>query len=53
MKGKRKVFEMLTAGILSAALLAGPAQAADPEIRIGSYKGNTLEAGERDRKSVV
>lgn len=47
MKGKRKVFEMLTAGILSAALLAGPAHAADPEIRVGSYKGNTLEAGER------
>lgn len=38
---------MLAAGILSAALLAGPAQAADPEIRVGSYKGNTLEAGER------
>ena len=38
---------MLTCGLLSAALLAGPAQAADPEIRVGSYKGNTLEAGER------
>lgn len=47
MKGKRKLFEMLTAGILSAVLLAGPVQAADPEIRVGSYKGNTLEAGER------
>ena len=38
---------MLTCGLLSATLLAGPAQAADPEIRVGSYKGNTLEAGER------
>ena len=47
MKRNSKVFGMLAAGILSAALLAGPAQAADPEIRVGSYKGNTLEAGER------
>ncbi len=47
MKSKRNVFRMLTAGVLSAALLAGPVQAADPEIRVGSYKGNTLEAGER------
>lgn len=47
MKGKGKLFRMLTAGILTAALLAGPAQAADPEIRVGSYKGNILEAGER------
>ena len=38
---------MLACGLLSATLLAGPAQAADPEIRVGSYKGNTLEAGER------
>ena len=47
MKSKRKLFQMFAAGILSAALLAGPAQAADPEVRVGSYKGNTLEAGER------
>lgn len=47
MKRNSKVFGMLAAGILSAALLAGPALAADPEIRVGSYKGNTLEAGER------
>ena len=47
MKGKRKLFRMLAAGVLSAALLAGPAQAVDPEIRVGSYKGSTLEAGER------
>lgn len=47
MKRNSKVFGMLAAGILSAALLAGPALAAGPEIRVGSYKGNTLEAGER------
>ncbi len=47
MKGKRRMLQMLTCGLLSAALLAGPAQAVDPEIRVGSYKGNTLEAGER------
>lgn len=47
MESKRKLFGMMTAGILSVALLAGPAQAADPEIRVGSWKGNTLEAGER------
>lgn len=38
---------MLAGGFLTVALLAGPALAADPEIRVGSYKGNTLEAGER------
>ena len=43
MKGKRRMLQMLTCGLLSAALLAGPALAADPEIRVGSYKGNTLE----------
>ena len=37
MKRNSKVFGMLAAGILSAALLAGPALAADPEIRVGSY----------------
>ena len=47
MKGKRRMLQMLTCGLLSATLLAGPAQAADPEIRVGSYKGNTLEVGER------
>ena len=47
MKGKRRMLQMLTCWLLSATLLAGPAQAADPEIRVGSYKGNTLEAGER------
>lgn len=47
MKDKRRILQMLTGGLLAAALLAGPAQAADLEIRVGSYKGNTLEAGER------
>jgi len=47
MKGRRNVLRVFTAGILTAALLAGPAQAADPEIRVGSYKGNTLSVGER------
>ena len=47
MKSKRRTLQMLACGLLSATLLAGPAQAADPEIRVGSYKGNTLEAGER------
>lgn len=47
MKSKRKLLQMLAAGVLSAALLAGPAQAADPEIRVSSWKGSTLEAGER------
>ena len=47
MKKNCKVFGMLTAGMLSAALLAVPALAAEPEIRVGSWKGCTLEAGER------
>ena len=47
MKGIRKVFRKLAAGLLAAVLLAGPALAVNPEIRVGSYKGNVLEAGER------
>lgn len=47
MKKSGKVFGILTAGVLSAALLTGPALAAEPEIRVGSWKGCTLEAGER------
>ena len=47
MKSKRNVFRKLAAGILAAALLAVPAQAASPEIRVGSYKGNELSVGER------
>ena len=38
---------MLASGVLSAVLLAGPAVAENPEIRVGSYKGIALEAGER------
>ena len=47
MKRNGKVFGILTAGVLSAALLTGPALAAEPEIRVGSWKGCTLEAGDR------
>ena len=47
MKGKRRTLQMLTAGVLSAALPTGPVLAAGPKIRVGSYKGNALEAGER------
>ena len=47
MNSKRKVFRMLASGVLSAALLAGPAVAENPEIRVGSYKGSVLETGER------
>ena len=47
MNSKRKVFRMLASGVLSAALLAGPVLAANPEIRVGSYKGSVLETGER------
>ena len=43
MKRKNNVFRMLVSGLLAASLLAGPAQAADLEIRVGSYKGNTLK----------
>ena len=42
MNSKRKVFRMLASGVLSAALLAGPVLAANPEIRVGSYKGSVL-----------
>ena len=47
MKRKNNVFRMLVSGILAASLLAGPAQAADPEIRVSSCKGSTLTVGER------
>ena len=45
----RKILSLLLAGTMTAALLAVPAQAADfPDtIRVSSYKGNTLEVGER------
>ena len=45
----RKILSLLLAGTMTAALLAVPAQAADfPDtIRVSSYKGSTLEVGER------
>ncbi len=44
----RKILSLLLAGTMTAALLAVPAQAAEtPSIRVSSYKGNTLEVGER------
>ncbi len=44
----RKILSLLLAGTMTAALLAVPAQAAEtPPIRVSSYKGNTLEVGER------
>lgn len=47
MKYKRKLLQMATASALSAALLAGPAQAAGQEVRVSNCKGNPLEIGER------
>ena len=48
MKNK-KVLSLLLTGAMTTALLATPAQAADPPdtIRVSSYKGSALEAGER------
>ena len=47
MKSK-KILSLLLAGVMTTALLAVPAQAAEtPPIRVSSYKGNTLEVGER------
>ena len=45
----RKILSLLLAGTMTAALLAVPAQAADPPdaIRVSSYKGSTLVVGER------
>ena len=45
----RKILSLLLTGAMTAALLAAPAQAADfPDtIRVSSYKGSTLEVGER------
>ena len=45
---RKKIVSLLLTGVMTAALLAVPAQAAEtPSIRVGSYKGNTLEVGER------
>ena len=47
MKSK-KIVSLLLAGTMTAALLAAPAQAAEAQpIRVSSYKGSTLEVGER------
>ena len=44
---KKRITAVLTAGILTTAL-AIPATAAEaPAIRVSSYKGSTLEVGER------
>lgn len=47
MKKQRGLFQTVTAGILSAALLTGPARASSPAIQVSSCKGDILEAGER------
>ncbi len=47
MKSK-KIVSLLLTGAMTAALLAAPAQAAETQpIRVNSYKGSTLEVGER------
>ena len=45
----RKILSLLLAGAMTTALMATPAQAANPPdaIRVSSYKGSTLEVGER------
>ena len=45
----RKILSLLLTGAMTAALMATPAQAANPPdaIRVSSYKGSTLEVGER------
>lgn len=45
MKSKRRLFQMVTVGTLSAALVAGLAQASEPPIRVSSCKGAVLETG--------
>lgn len=47
MKSKRRLFQMVTVGTLSAALVAGLAQASEPPIRVSSCKGAVLETGGR------
>jgi len=45
---RKKIVSLLLTGVMTAALLAVPAQAAETQpIRVNSYKGSTLEAGER------
>lgn len=47
MKNKGRPLQIAAAGVLSAAMLAGLAQASEPAIRVSSYKGVILETGER------
>ena len=47
MKNSLKRFTAILACTALTAALALPAQAADQPIRVGSYKGTTLEVGER------
>lgn len=47
MKSKRRLFQMVTVGTLSVALVAGLAQASEPPIRVSNCKGAVLETGER------
>lgn len=42
----RKNKTVFLAVVLAAALLVGPAQASEKNIRISSYKGSTLPVGE-------
>ena len=45
---RKKIVSLLLTGAMTAALLAVPAQAAETQpIRVSSYKGSTLEVGER------
>ena len=45
---RKKIVSLLLTGVMTAALLAVPAQAAETQpIRVNSYKGSALEAGER------
>ena len=45
---RKKIVSLLLTGVMTAALLAVPAQAAETQpIRVNSYKGSTLEVGER------
>ena len=45
---RKKIVSLLLTGVMTAALLAVPAQAAETQpIRVNSYKGSALEVGER------
>ena len=44
---KKRIAAALTAGILAAALALPAAAVETPPIRVSSYKGSTLDVGER------